>query len=105
MVKVEGNTVDINGASTNHLPADRFEEFLAAMRAAVEAGEFDAELGNHGHGDAEVVVPKRKAPRRSRPRPPRRAGSRPPPAERPIARNGRPRPEATYSRDEGSLPS
>ena len=61
-VKVAGNTLDINGAATNHLPADRFEEFLAAMRAAVEAGAFDAELANHGHGDAEVAVPKRKAP-------------------------------------------
>ena len=60
-VKLGGNTVDINGAATNHLPADRFEEFLASMRAAVEAGEFDAELTNKGHGDAAVAVPAPKA--------------------------------------------
>ncbi len=61
-VKVDGNTFDLNGAATNHLPADRFEEFLASMRAAVEAGEFDAELANKGHGDAAVAVPKRRSP-------------------------------------------
>ena len=61
-VKVGGDTLDINGAATNHLPADRLEEFLVALRAAVEAGAFDAELANHGKGDAEVAIPKRKAP-------------------------------------------
>lgn len=61
-VKIAGNTFDINGFATNHLPADRFEEFLAAMRSAVEAGEFDAELAHAGDGNAEVSVPKRKAP-------------------------------------------
>ena len=61
-VKVGGDTLDINGAATNHLPADRLEEFLVALRAAVKAGAFDAELANHGKGDAEVAIPKRKAP-------------------------------------------
>ena len=60
-VKVGGNTFDISGVATNHLPVDRFEEFLAAMRAAVEAGEFDAELAHKGDGDAEVHIPKPKA--------------------------------------------
>ncbi len=60
-VKVAGNTFDINGTATNHLPADRFEEFLGHMRAAVEAGEFDNELANKGHGDAEVAIPKARA--------------------------------------------
>ena len=55
-VKVGGDTFDINGAATNHLPADRFEDFLTAMRAAIEAGEFDAELANHGKGDAGVAM-------------------------------------------------
>lgn len=60
-VKVDGDTFAINGATTNHLPADKFEAFLQAMRAAVEAGEFDAELANHGKGDAKVTSPSRKA--------------------------------------------
>ena len=59
-VKVGGDTFDINGVATNHMPADRFEAFLIAMRAAVEAGEFDAELANKGNGDAEVDIPTRK---------------------------------------------
>lgn len=59
-VKIGGNTFDINGVATNHMPADRFEEFLGHMRTAVEAGEFDAELANKGSGDAEVVIPKSK---------------------------------------------
>ena len=61
-VKLAGNTFDINGVATNHLPADRFEEFLAAMRVAVEAGEFDAELAHKGDGDANVSIPRRKVP-------------------------------------------
>ncbi len=60
-VKVGGNTFDINGVATNHMPADRFEEFLAAMRAAVDAGEFDAELAHEGDGEAEVHIPKSKS--------------------------------------------
>jgi len=60
-VKVGGNTFDINGVVTNHMPADRFEEFLTAMRAAVDAGEFDAELAHKGNGDAEVHIPKSKS--------------------------------------------
>jgi len=59
-VKVGGNTFDINGVATNHMPVDRFEEFLTAMRAAVDAGEFDAELAHEGDGEAEVHIPKSK---------------------------------------------
>jgi hypothetical protein len=59
-VKVAGDTFDINGVATNHMPADRFEEFLERMRAAVEGGEFDAELAHHGDGDARVPVTRRK---------------------------------------------
>ncbi|WP_174278833.1 hypothetical protein [Sphingomonas bacterium] len=60
-VKVGSDTFDINGVTTNHMRADRFEEFLAAMRAAVDAGEFDAELDRKGDGDAEVHIAKPKA--------------------------------------------
>ena len=60
-VKVGGNTFDISGVATNHMPVDRFGEFLTAMRAAVDAGEFDAELAHEGDGDAEVHIPKSKS--------------------------------------------
>ena len=57
-VKVAGDTFDINGVATNHMPADRFAEFLDEFKAAVEAGEFDDELRHKGNGDAKVVIPK-----------------------------------------------
>ena len=58
-VKVNGDTFDINGVATNHMPADRFAEFLDKMRDAVDAGAFDAELANKGNGDAKVHIGKR----------------------------------------------
>ena len=58
-VKVNGDTFDINGVATNHMPADRFAEFLGKMREAVNAGAFDAELANKGNGDAKVRIGKR----------------------------------------------
>ena len=58
-VKVDGDTFDINGVATNHMPVDRFAEFLAKMRDAVNAGAFDAELANKGNGDAKVRIGKR----------------------------------------------
>ena len=61
-VKIKGDTFDINGVATNHMPEDRFEEFLAQFRQAVEAGEFDEELTNKGNGDAKVVIPKAEKP-------------------------------------------
>ena len=57
-VKIKGDTFDINGVATNHMPEDRFEEFLTRFRQAVEAGEFDEELANKGNGDAKVLIPK-----------------------------------------------
>ena len=59
-VKISGNVFLINGAETNHIPSDRFPEFLDKFNDAVEAGEFDEELRNKGTGDAEVKVPKAK---------------------------------------------
>jgi hypothetical protein len=58
-VKVRGDTFDINGVTTNHMPEDRFVEFLDHFRAAVDAGEFDAELINHGEGVAQVHIGKK----------------------------------------------
>ena len=58
-VKAGGNTFDINGVATNHMPEDRFLEFLDKMKAAIEAGAFDAEIANKGNGTAKVRIPKR----------------------------------------------
>lgn len=63
-VKVNGDTFDLNGVATNHMPEERFPEFLSKFRAAVEAGEFDDEIKNHGNGDAKVHIA--KAPRAKR---------------------------------------
>lgn len=57
-VKVAGDTFDINGVATNHMPEERFEEFLTKFEEAVNAGEFDAELSHKGNGDAKVHIPK-----------------------------------------------
>ena len=57
-VKIKGDTFDINGVATNHMPEDRFEEFLSRFKEAVEAGTFDDELANKGNADATVVIPK-----------------------------------------------
>ncbi|WP_288484825.1 hypothetical protein [uncultured Novosphingobium sp.] len=62
-VKVKGDTFDINGVATNHMPEERFEEFLTAFEKAVNAGEFDEELGNKGNGDAKVHISKAKGTR------------------------------------------
>jgi len=51
-VRIGGETIDINGAPTNHLPVDRFEAFLEAFEQAVLNGEFDDELKAKGVGRA-----------------------------------------------------
>lgn len=61
-VKLAGDTFTINGVQTNHMPAERFPEFLDKFKAAVESGEFDKELASHGKGDAKVhIAPKRQS--------------------------------------------
>lgn len=60
-VKVNGDTFDINGVATNHMPEERFGEFLDKFEQAVNAGEFDTELKNKGNGDAKVRIPKASA--------------------------------------------
>jgi hypothetical protein len=59
--KLKGQTLDINGSATNHMAEAQFTPFLDALQAAVQAGEFDAELANHGRGDASVAVPTKRA--------------------------------------------
>ena len=70
----QGNSgpLTINGVTTNFIAAEVFPEFLDNMRAAVEAGEFDAELeraAKHGgmvSGTADVAIPSAPAKRRAR---------------------------------------
>lgn len=59
-VKVRGNVFTINDTETNHIPSDRFVDFLDKFTDAVEAGEFDDELRNKGVGDAAVKIPRAK---------------------------------------------
>lgn len=42
--KVEGKPVLIAGKETNYVPAERFQDFLAGLKAAVEAGDLDKEI-------------------------------------------------------------
>jgi hypothetical protein len=72
-VKLKGDTFDINGATTNHLPEAQFEAFLDQFAQAVAAGEFDEELANHGKGSAAIEVP---APAEPAPATPASAASR-----------------------------
>lgn len=57
-VKVNGDTFDINGVATNHMPEERFKEFLSQFEQAVNAGEFDDELKHKGNGNAKVHIAK-----------------------------------------------
>lgn len=58
--KVSGNIFTINGTDTNHIPSDRFVDFLDKFAAAVEVREFDDELRHKGAGDATVKIPRAK---------------------------------------------
>lgn len=65
-VKIQGDTFDINGVATNHMPEERFVEFLGKFEDAVKAGEFDDELTNKGNGDAKVrIKPAKSSPKRA----------------------------------------
>ncbi len=67
----QGNSgpLTINGLTTNFIPVEAFGQFLDNMQAAVEAGDFDAEIeraAKHGgmvSGTADVAIPSGK-PRR-----------------------------------------
>ena len=49
-----GAPLTIGGLTTNFVPADRFADYLQAMRDAVERGEFDDEIAAALHGSANV---------------------------------------------------
>ena len=61
-----GMPLTIDGLTTNFIPAERFADYLAAMRAQLEAGAFDAEIqaGISGSpnvsGLATVPMPERR---------------------------------------------
>lgn len=57
-VKLGGDVFEINGVATNHMPQERFVEFLDKFSDAVNAGEFDSEIEHHGKGDAKVHIAK-----------------------------------------------
>jgi hypothetical protein len=73
-VKVSGSIFSINGADTNHIPSERFADFLDKFTEAVDAGEFDDELRNKGAGDATIKIPRA-----------RRASAKPAAAAEPVA--------------------
>lgn len=54
--KLDGRILEINGVGTNHMPEDRFVEFLDVMKAAVDAGDFDEVIENHGRGNTDVQI-------------------------------------------------
>lgn len=49
-----GAPLTIGGLTTNFVPAERFADYLQAMRDAVERGEFDEEIAGALHGSANV---------------------------------------------------
>ncbi|MEG3165329.1 hypothetical protein U1701_12060 [Sphingomonas sp. PB2P19] len=49
-----GAPLTIGGLTTNFVPADRFADYLQAMRTAIERGEFDAEIAAALHGSSNV---------------------------------------------------
>ncbi len=57
--KLGDDPLMINGKPLLYIPAERFPEFLETLQAAVEAGEFDDELKNHGAGNATVRTPRK----------------------------------------------
>ncbi|MBM6577139.1 hypothetical protein KCP91_12220 [Microvirga sp. SRT01] len=56
--KLEGRPFLINGVGTNHMPEERFVEFLNEMRSHVDAGDFDAVIASHGKGNTDVHIGK-----------------------------------------------
>lgn len=63
--KLAGKTLTINGVDENHMPSERFVEFLDLMEKEVEAGEFDEVIANHGKGNTDVHIGKAKRSRGS----------------------------------------
>jgi len=56
--KLDGKTLIINGVDENHMPSERFVEFLDLMQKEVDAGEFDEVIAAHGKGNVDVHIGK-----------------------------------------------
>lgn len=50
----DGSPLTIDGQTTTFIPADRFADYLVAMRTQVEAGAFDAEIAAGKGGSPNV---------------------------------------------------
>ncbi len=64
-VRRDGAGLVINGQTTNFIPCERFLDFIANMREAVEAGEFDGELTSDATAGQTVKVKTPRTPRAS----------------------------------------
>lgn len=60
--KLDGRTLILNGVEENHMPSDRFVEFLDLMEKEVIEGQFDEVIAAHGKGNVDVHIG--KAPRK-----------------------------------------
>ncbi len=56
--KLDGRDLILNGVKENHMPSDRFVEFLDLMEKEVNDGEFDEVIANHGKGNVDVHIGK-----------------------------------------------
>ncbi|KQO06913.1 hypothetical protein [Sphingomonas sp. Leaf242] len=64
-VRKDGAPLVVNGQTTNFIPSERFGDFLNAMIAAVNAGEFDKEFEADTTAGTTVKVRTPRAPRAS----------------------------------------
>lgn len=55
-VRRDGMSLVVNGQTTVFIPSERFNDFLAAMTEAVQAGEFDKELTSDTTAGTSVKV-------------------------------------------------
>ncbi|MCI1142164.1 hypothetical protein MOP88_07395 [Sphingomonas sp. WKB10] len=60
--KLDGRALILNGVEENHMPSDRFVEFLDLMEKEVNDGQFDEVIAAHGKGNVDVHIG--KAPRK-----------------------------------------
>lgn len=63
--KLGGRPLVLNGVEENHMPSDRFLEFLDLMEKEVTKGQFDEVIANHGKGNVNVHIGKARKPRGS----------------------------------------
>lgn len=61
--KLDGRDLMLNGVKENHMPSERFEEFLDLMEKEVNEGQFDEVIANHGKGNVDVHIGKAPAKR------------------------------------------